>query len=208
MIREHLLETAIRHFGERGFDGASTRSIAAAADTAMSSITYHFGGKEGLYLACADYIVDKVRTRITPLLNTVEVDDSDRSGATEAVCFLLRGFANTMMSEEAAPWARFVSNELQKPTDAFECIATGAIDLIMAKVVELVGIARPDLDEIDRRSVAITIWGQAIFLRLGRASIERLLETEAMNAAAADLMIDRVVANARCILTQSPECPQ
>ncbi len=55
-----LIEAAIEQFGQHGFDGASTRDIAAASGTAMSSITYHFGGKDGLYLACADYIAEQI----------------------------------------------------------------------------------------------------------------------------------------------------
>lgn len=54
MVQQRLLEIAIREFAAKGLDGASTRGIAAAAGTAMSSITYHYGGKEGLYLAAAD----------------------------------------------------------------------------------------------------------------------------------------------------------
>jgi uncharacterized protein (TIGR02217 family) len=45
-----LLDVAIDHFGRLGLEGASTRAIARDAETLMSSITYHFGGKEGLYL--------------------------------------------------------------------------------------------------------------------------------------------------------------
>ena len=56
-MRERLIQVAIQRFGELGFDGASTRDIAAAADTTMSNITYHFGGKEGLYHAAAEAIV-------------------------------------------------------------------------------------------------------------------------------------------------------
>ena len=48
-----LLDVAVDHFGRFGIDGASTRAIAKDAETPMSSITYHFGGKEGLYLATA-----------------------------------------------------------------------------------------------------------------------------------------------------------
>ena len=51
-----ILIFAVREFGSKGLDGASTRGIAEAAGTAMSSITYHFGGKEGLYLAAAEHI--------------------------------------------------------------------------------------------------------------------------------------------------------
>ena len=53
---QRLLEVAIDHFGRLGREGASTRAIAKDADTLMSSITYHFKGKDGLYLACAEHI--------------------------------------------------------------------------------------------------------------------------------------------------------
>ena len=55
-MRESLLDCAVDHFGRFGFEGAATRAIAADCGTAMSSITYHFGGKEGLHLAAADHI--------------------------------------------------------------------------------------------------------------------------------------------------------
>ena len=60
MAHDRLLEVAVREFGQKGLEGASTRGIAAAAGTAMSSITYHYGGKEGLYLAAADYIAQQM----------------------------------------------------------------------------------------------------------------------------------------------------
>jgi len=64
MVQNRLLETAIREFGAKGRDGASTRDIATAAGTAMSSITYHFGGKDGLYLAAADHLAEGMRELI------------------------------------------------------------------------------------------------------------------------------------------------
>ena len=47
-MRVRLIETVIRQFGETGFEGASTHTIAVAAHTTMSKITYHFGSKHGL----------------------------------------------------------------------------------------------------------------------------------------------------------------
>src|SRR3546814_18694562 len=67
MIQNRLLETAVREFGRKGLDGASTRGIAKAAGTAMLSITYHYGGKEGLYLAAADYIVSQMDDGAHPI---------------------------------------------------------------------------------------------------------------------------------------------
>ena len=60
MLQSRLLDIAISEFGTKGREGASTRGIAAAAGTAMSSITYHYGGKEGLYLAAADRIAERM----------------------------------------------------------------------------------------------------------------------------------------------------
>jgi len=55
-MRRKLLELALAQFGQVGFKGASTRAIAAEACTIMSSITYHFGSKHGLYLATARHV--------------------------------------------------------------------------------------------------------------------------------------------------------
>ena len=40
------------------------RAIATAAGTTMSSITYHYGGKQGLYLAAARHIADQMGERM------------------------------------------------------------------------------------------------------------------------------------------------
>ena len=56
-----LVRAALKLFGSQGFDGTSTREIAAAAKANIGSIAYHFGGKDGLKLAAADYIVETIQ---------------------------------------------------------------------------------------------------------------------------------------------------
>src|SRR3546814_17795861 len=36
----------------------------------MSAITYHYGGKEGLYLAAARHIVEQIKFRVAPTVQT------------------------------------------------------------------------------------------------------------------------------------------
>src|SRR3546814_343550 len=69
-IEDRLLNTAIDQFGRDGLEGASTRRIASAAGTTMSAITYHYGGKEGLYLAAARHIVEQIKFRVAPTVQT------------------------------------------------------------------------------------------------------------------------------------------
>ena len=62
MTRAALIRAALGLFGKQGFDGTSTREIAAAAKANIGSIAYHFGSKEGLRTAVADYITDLIQT--------------------------------------------------------------------------------------------------------------------------------------------------
>ncbi len=48
---DSLMATATRLFAERGYSGASVRAICEAAETNVNAISYHYGGKQGLYEA-------------------------------------------------------------------------------------------------------------------------------------------------------------
>lgn len=46
--REQILEAAWELFGTRGFENVSVRDVTHAAGVNLASVSYHFGGKEGL----------------------------------------------------------------------------------------------------------------------------------------------------------------
>ena len=53
--KNQLIAAALAQFGEYGLH-ATTRDIAALAGQNIAAITYYFGSKEDLYLACAQWI--------------------------------------------------------------------------------------------------------------------------------------------------------
>jgi TetR/AcrR family transcriptional regulator len=55
-IREALLESALVEFGAKGFDGASTRTIAARVQAHQPQINYHFESKAALWRAAVDHL--------------------------------------------------------------------------------------------------------------------------------------------------------
>ena len=57
--RARLIAEGLRIFGERGYAAATTRELTSAAGAPLPSLSYYFGGKEGLYLACAEAIVER-----------------------------------------------------------------------------------------------------------------------------------------------------
>jgi TetR/AcrR family transcriptional regulator len=53
--RQQLLETALDFFSRKGFEGATTKEIAAAAGVTEAIIFRHFTNKQALYKAVLDY---------------------------------------------------------------------------------------------------------------------------------------------------------
>lgn len=63
--KNQLIAAALAQFGEYGLH-ATTRDIAALAGQNIAAITYYFGSKEDLYLACAEWIADFIGTQFHP----------------------------------------------------------------------------------------------------------------------------------------------
>ena len=59
--RETILSTAMKLFGEKGFEGTSVRDIAKAADVNLAMISYYFGSKEKLFEDVVDYKSSSIR---------------------------------------------------------------------------------------------------------------------------------------------------
>ena len=69
--KNQLIAAAIAQFGEYG-QHATTRDIAAQAGQNIAAITYYFGSKEDLYLACAQWIADFIEHNFRPHAQAAE----------------------------------------------------------------------------------------------------------------------------------------
>lgn len=59
--RRKLIETAVRHFAEHGFEAASQRAIQRDAGVNPAAAHYHFGSKEAMYRAVIDTFIHDVQ---------------------------------------------------------------------------------------------------------------------------------------------------
>ncbi|SDD47768.1 CerR family C-terminal domain-containing protein [Paraburkholderia lycopersici] len=82
--RRKIVEAAIGLFGQHGFDGASTRDIAARAGVNAPALQYYFENKEGLYRACAESIADESWHAFEPAVLRARKALADNAG-TEAL---------------------------------------------------------------------------------------------------------------------------
>jgi len=205
MLQERLLETAIDHFGRFGFEGASTRHIAQASGTAMSSITYHFGGKQGLYLAAADHIAKCLSERHKPALEGLGLDATADAAitaeqATERLLFMLDTLADTMLHPDSESWARFIVREQQEPTEAFERLYRGAMHMLLEGALRLMALVRPDMTERELRAQAALFLGMTLVMRTARASVTRVLGVETISPDEAALLHAQLRKSALSIL--------
>jgi TetR/AcrR family transcriptional regulator len=107
-IRQRLLDSALVEFGAKGFDGASTRSIAQRVDAHQPQINYHFASKEELWTAAVDHLFDRLGEELADLRLPAGDEDPVRlaSAFAEAVRRFVRFAAahpelNQIMVHEA-----------------------------------------------------------------------------------------------------------
>ena len=62
--RERLVAAALCEFADKGFDGATTRAIAARAEVVLASLPYHFKTKDALWRAAVDRIFGMLREQL------------------------------------------------------------------------------------------------------------------------------------------------
>lgn len=141
--RRRLVVAGIELFGRHGFDTVTTRQLADAAGVNQAAIPYHFGGKEGVYLAAAEHVVAISGERIRPLLATIRQRLADRPDR-QAVGALLHEatlvIARTAFeSGHHAVWLAFLSREQFHPSAAFERLYEEFAGPVHAVVAELLG---------------------------------------------------------------------
>ncbi|MSO71866.1 MAG: DUF1956 domain-containing protein [Alphaproteobacteria bacterium] len=166
---------ATEAFGRLGFEAASTRAIAEAAGANLAAIPYHFGGKEGLYLAVADAIAAGMLERMGPVLGAIEAGFNaaqDRATTLAMVQTLVEGLAFTMMRPETAAWARFILREQAEPTEAFTRLYEGPMKRMLTALCGLLGrFAGRDPAKSEIKLTAMTLLGQVIAFRAAHAAV-------------------------------------
>ncbi len=190
--REALIDAALIVFAHDGFDAASTRTIAERAGVNQALIGYHFGGKEGLYLAVFDHITQRVQTLIGPLAQqTAQLLDAPPRTATAAIrrktwlppiLAMVDATLSLMLSPETEHWFELMLREQAHPTAAFDHIYNGFMGPTLALLVELVMRLRNESDRTDARLRVIDMLGQVIVWRMARATTQRLLNWKTIDS--------------------------
>jgi AcrR family transcriptional regulator len=201
--RMALVMAALQLFGRQGFDGTSTREIAAQANANIGSIAYHFGGKEGLRLAAADYIVETIRTIAAQAFGSAAqvqpVTSEQAEAQIDATVERMVGFM--VARPEAGEIVQFVLRELSTPTDALDRIYTGVFEPVHRRLCQLWAAATGEEAESEKTRISVFMMiGQVVYFRIARAAVMRRMDWTDIGPAEAAKVIGVAKENVAAII--------
>ncbi|TPM35575.1 DUF1956 domain-containing protein [Mesorhizobium sp. B2-3-4] len=181
LTRAALVRAALKLFGRQGFDGTSTREIAAEAGANIGSIAYHFGGKEGLRAAAADFIVETIQAVAGQALGAGQAPGGGQAAMgdpetarAQLFAALERMVGFVVASPEAGEIVQFVLRELSHPTAALDRIYDGVFAPTHRRLCQVWEQATGEPAESERtRLTVFTLIGQVIYFRIGREAVMR-----------------------------------
>lgn len=186
--RARIVVTALKLFGERGFEGASTREIAASAGVNAPALQYYFDSKEGVYLACVEHIVARVWEYMSEVVGRTErllEKDADDAALIEAFCGIQAQLAELMFtSPEAGDWRLFMARQQSGmgPAAGFQMVyerVSRRISRVTSAIVgRLLGRSPAD-DETLIRTMALS--GQLMVFQFARRSALTALNWDSIN---------------------------
>jgi AcrR family transcriptional regulator len=180
--RAQLIDAALDAFGRAGFEGASTRDIAKAANANLAAILYHFGGKEGLHLAVAEHIAQSIGAKLGPIIAAIGSPAATASPAAARAMLhtLVETFADVILgAAEAERWARFIVREQMQPTAAFDVIYRFLGNAVL-NASRLFAVVLNQPDDTELRVRVFTIMGQVLVFRVAQAVVLRRMEWRAV----------------------------
>ena len=204
--RSALVRSGLELFGAKGFEATSTREIAAAAGVNIALIAYHFGGKEGLRLACADYVAATIGEVFAGAQGgAAEIESLSRREARDRLARVVEALIDAIVARaESRPIARFVLREMFETSSAFDRLFIGAFAPIHARACEIWARAagtRPE-SEATRLSIFALI-AQVVYFRLARPVVLRRMGWEDIGLAEAAAIKRLVVANLDAAIAQA-----
>lgn len=203
--RTALVHAALSLFGAKGFDGTSTREIATRANANIGSIAYHFGGKDGLRTAVADYIVKTIGDIAGAALGRLDASEGrplDRQAARTQLSDVLEAMMGFILTRpEAGEIVPFILRELSKPTAALDRIYDGVFEPTHRRLCAIWEAATGEPAESDETKLVIfTLIGQVVYFRIGREAIMRRMGWSAIGPAEASGALEIVRSNLDAIL--------
>ncbi len=169
--KTRLLESAGRIYAAKGFQRATGKEICQDAGANMAAINYHFGSKEGLYVA----VLVEAHRRLMDR-DTLAASLTPELAPRERIAGFLDILVQRLFAESAESWPmQVVVREMSDPTTALDTLVDREIRpksmILRAAVGDLMDLP-PDHDAVLRATISIIT--QVISLFQNRPAFKRI----------------------------------
>ena len=169
--RERLLRAAGQVFARRGFHSTTVREIARKAQANVAAVSYHFGSKEGLYVAVLKYTLDAANRKYPS-------DPGTEDAATPEVRLraFIRSILFRILDEGRPAWhGKLMAREMIEPTFALDQMIEETIRPFHGQMERIVAeLMGPDAREESVRLCALSIIGQCTYFCHAQPLLSRL----------------------------------
>ncbi len=185
---KRLLEAAGEIFAKRGYRAATVRQICEKAGANLAAVNYHFGDKEGLYMAVLRSVPNAQAKKYPPHLGPAEAKGEQKLGA------YIRSLLNRVFDDGRPGWhTKILSREIVEPTRAFDALveetARPLHNELSSIVRELLG---PGSTDESVHLCTLSIVSQCIYYHNARAVIVRLYPEHKYGAADIDRLVNHI----------------
>ena len=194
--RSSLLASGLHLFGLKGFEGTSTRELAAHAGTNVASISYHFGGKAGLREACAREVANRVGAAFGAAPTPGSVTPEQAVARIEA---MVGAFVQLIVaSPQARDMVAFMLRELTEPEGIAMIVYDEFLEPRHAEMCGLWAVAtgRPPDDPALKLAVFAMI-GQILYFRIAAPIVSRRMDWGTIGPDETRQVRDTVIAGLR-----------
>lgn len=172
--RARILDAAEVVFAASGFDAATTRRIAEAADVPVGLVNYHFGSKLGLYRAIFERRAPTVtHQRAAGLAMARTEPDADRR-IELIVKALIMPMLALRQSESGRHFGQLMSRELSDPNSDDRGIFAELFDPVARTMIEAIGDCYPDWTRAEVHWAYQTMLGAMMIVMTDAGRISRL----------------------------------
>ena len=169
--RARIVAVALELFGEHGFEGISTRDIAARASVNAPALPYYFDSKEGLYIACLQRVITRFWAFMKEVVDEAEsalARDASDPEIIEAFCAVQMRLAELACDEDAQNWRRLLERQQADlgPSFALQAYTEGVtqrmFSVMVAVVARLLGTSTKSPETLVR---TLALGGQLTILQ-------------------------------------------
>lgn len=142
--REQILDHAERMFADLGYDGVSMRKISLASETPVALISYHFGGKSGLYRAVFERSLPESLAVRQANLDLAQFERDAEKRLELIIAGLVLPAAQMRGNARAAASARLFAREVSDPAADERGIIRELFDPMVRQMISALHDALPD----------------------------------------------------------------